>query len=457
MDRAAAHRFAFTFQSDGCDRDGRPEKGFLGSGRSAGPPLGGLPDCTTHCHQSAIELLDAPRDPSANMIVGRDLHDRSQIQRDPGQWSDRGVAHVRRDALALVAGRAKKRRFRVRRRRRRPGDMPRRNPLDLPMHRQLPSIVVRRRVEETKQAVKSYRCDGLQKDGIFVNGIFVNGRPGCKDLSPGPGYRLVIRAHEFHPCGSLSVAGCGVRMGASEKPLLLLDVTMADFANTLPKSHDVLPSARSDPFLLAVAHDLRSRMTAISGFAHTLRRGDIDASMRTLLFDRLGVNVVAMDRLLSGLLDLERARSPNGLRLELIDLAEVARNTVASQPAADNRIRVDTKPVLANADAALVDRIIDNLIVNALKHTSNGSPVWVRVRPRSDGGLIVVDDAGPGVPDGEKQRVFEAFVSGGQTRGSGVGLSLVARFAEMHGGRAWVQDRPGGGASFRVFIPDGTE
>ncbi|HEX9696898.1 MAG TPA: HAMP domain-containing sensor histidine kinase [Actinomycetota bacterium] len=232
---------------------------------------------------------------------------------------------------------------------------------------------------------------------------------------------------------------------------------MADFANTLPKSHDVLPSARSDPFLLAVAHDLRSRMTAISGFAHTLRRGDIDASMRTLLFDRLGVNVVAMDRLLSGLLDLERARSPNGLRLELIDLAEVARNTVASQPAADNRIRVDTKPVLANADAALVDRIIDNLIVNALKHTSNGSPVWVRVRPRSDGGLIVVDDAGPGVPDGEKQRVFEAFVSGGQTRGSGVGLSLVARFAEMHGGRAWVQDRPGGGASFRVFIPDGTE
>jgi signal transduction histidine kinase len=75
-----------------------------------------------------------------------------------------------------------------------------------------------------------------------------------------------------------------------------------------------------------------------------------------------------------------------------------------------------------------------------------------------DGVLIVVEDAGPGVPDDLKQAVFEPFRQGdggpNPSPGVGVGLSLVSRFAELHGGRAWVEDRPGGGASFRVFLPD---
>jgi signal transduction histidine kinase len=68
-----------------------------------------------------------------------------------------------------------------------------------------------------------------------------------------------------------------------------------------------------------------------------------------------------------------------------------------------------------------------------------------------------VDDAGPGVADEVKEAVFEPFRQAGgpnPSPGVGVGLSLVARFAELHGGSAWVQDRPGGGASFRVYLPD---
>ena len=71
--------------------------------------------------------------------------------------------------------------------------------------------------------------------------------------------------------------------------------------------------------------------------------------------------------------------------------------------------------------------------------------------------LIVVEDAGPGVPDEMKESIFEAFRQGRErvhhSPGVGIGLSLVARFAELHGGRAWVEDRPGGGASFRVLLP----
>jgi signal transduction histidine kinase len=83
--------------------------------------------------------------------------------------------------------------------------------------------------------------------------------------------------------------------------------------------------------------------------------------------------------------------------------------------------------------------------------------VWVRAQPEDDGVLIAVDDAGPGVPVHLREQIFGTFVRGpnasSHAPGVGIGLSLVARFAELHGGRAWVEDRSGGGASFRVFLP----
>lgn len=75
-----------------------------------------------------------------------------------------------------------------------------------------------------------------------------------------------------------------------------------------------------------------------------------------------------------------------------------------------------------------------------------------------DGGVVLrVEDDGPGVPAEERARLFQPFERGERSApspGLGVGLSLVARFAEAHDGRAWVEDRPGGGASFRVLLPD---
>ena len=73
--------------------------------------------------------------------------------------------------------------------------------------------------------------------------------------------------------------------------------------------------------------------------------------------------------------------------------------------------------------------------------------------------LISVEDDGPGIPAELREAIFEPFRQGPTASphapGTGIGLSLVARFAELHGGRAWVQDRDGGGASFRVFLPAG--
>ena len=95
-----------------------------------------------------------------------------------------------------------------------------------------------------------------------------------------------------------------------------------------------------------------------------------------------------------------------------------------------------------------------------MKHTPPGSRIWIRVEPSDGGALLTVEDDGPGVPPELKAEIFEAFRRGPSTSehspGVGVGLSLVARFAELHGGRAWVDDRTGGGASFKVLLGGGS-
>jgi signal transduction histidine kinase len=114
------------------------------------------------------------------------------------------------------------------------------------------------------------------------------------------------------------------------------------------------------------------------------------------------------------------------------------------------------QPVTIPVDAAKVERIVENLIANTARHTPPEAQLWVRVEPMGEGALIVVEDDGPGVAEHERERIFEPFLQGPSpaehSPGVGVGLTLVARFAELHGGRAWVQDRPGGGASFRVYL-----
>ena len=118
-------------------------------------------------------------------------------------------------------------------------------------------------------------------------------------------------------------------------------------------------------------------------------------------------------------------------------------------------VRVDADRVLVEVDPTMIERVIENLLVNAARHTPLGTPVRVSVRERTDGVELVVEDEGPGIPDDLKLILFESFRQGPDSNGGGVGigLSLVKRFAELHGGTARVEDRPGGGARFVIALP----
>jgi signal transduction histidine kinase len=221
---------------------------------------------------------------------------------------------------------------------------------------------------------------------------------------------------------------------------------------------------RKSAFLQAVSHDLRTPLASVLGIALTLQRsrqllegGDVND-----LLGRLIGNARKLDRILAGLLDLDRlGRGMVDLKREPVDLAELVEAVVTEAREdllATHPVHVELLPVKIAADPAKVERVVENLLANAARHTQPGTPVWVRVEQHRRGALLTVADAGPGVPAEQREAIFQPFQRGievaNHAPGSGVGLALVAQLAGLHGGRAWVEERAGGGASFRVLLPD---
>ena len=213
-------------------------------------------------------------------------------------------------------------------------------------------------------------------------------------------------------------------------------------------------------FLSAVSHELRTPLSAVMGYALTLKQDELNLpeEERRELLDRLAANAQKLQRLLGDLLDVDRMeRGILEPQRQPVDLDALARRVVDETDVRGRAVELDVEPLVAEVDGPKLERILENLLVNAAKHTPPGTVVRVRIG-RDDGGvLLAVEDQGAGVPEELKEAVFRPFERGPKAPthapGTGIGLSLVARFAELHGGRAWVEDRPGGGATFLVSLP----
>jgi signal transduction histidine kinase len=212
--------------------------------------------------------------------------------------------------------------------------------------------------------------------------------------------------------------------------------------------------------LRAVSHDLKGPLAGILGAMQTIRRAEQLRLTDLELNDLYGVIEQAgakAARLVDDLLDLDRLRrgqlQPEREPTDVGALADRLANELPSLSGHPVRIESE-RGLLVDVDGAKVERIVENLLNNAARHTPAGTPIQVVVVEEAQGVLVVVEDEGPGVPDDIKDEVFEPFRQGDGARGGvGIGLSLVRRFAELHGGSARVEDGSGGGARFVVTLP----
>jgi PAS domain S-box-containing protein len=202
-------------------------------------------------------------------------------------------------------------------------------------------------------------------------------------------------------------------------------------------------------FLTAVSHELRTPLTVVQGMAQTLQRtrGETDAPTRARIEDALADHAGRLSSLLDELLDVDRlARGGLTSERQACDVAVTAREVIDRAPSAERIVLDAPEQLHANVDPVQVGRILGNLIDNATKYAPVG-PIDVRLRRRDEGVRIEVRDKGPGIPAGQLEHVFEPFHRAGDLGakpGTGIGLALVAAFAQLHNGRAWAEPSPSG-------------
>jgi PAS domain S-box-containing protein len=215
-----------------------------------------------------------------------------------------------------------------------------------------------------------------------------------------------------------------------------------------------------EDILSAVSHELRTPLTSVLGFAVSLeeRRRELPDEAIDGIVRELAGAARRLERLLADLLDVERMR--RGLLAvtrQRTDVRALVDHVLAVSQLDGRRVTVSGEPV-ADVEAAKLERMLENLVTNAVKHTPPESSIDIRLKAEGTDLHVVVADDGPGIADEFKEAVFETFNRGpsifSATPGAGIGLALVARFAAVHGGRTWVEDNPGGGASFHVLLPN---
>jgi len=218
-------------------------------------------------------------------------------------------------------------------------------------------------------------------------------------------------------------------------------------------------------FLAAASHDLRQPLHALGLFADALPGHTRDDEGRELVH-RIGTSVASLDALLSALLDISKldagviAVERKDMRLnELFD--RIANDFAPEALEKGLRLAVVATSAVVYSDPALLERIVRNLVANALRYTESGSVV---VGARRRGGRIAVEvwDSGIGIAPGEREQIFEEFYQIGnperdRTRGLGLGLAIVRRLSVLMGHDVEVSSRVGRGSVFRVLLDAGNE
>jgi signal transduction histidine kinase len=269
-----------------------------------------------------------------------------------------------------------------------------------------------------------------------------------------PGYEVEVRL--LHCDGSdvwVAVRASVVRNDSGRALYVLQiieDIREVREAETARREIDQL----KDRFLRVVSHDLQNPLLTITHLANLVDREPCGVEIHHEAARRIAAQAARLQHMVARFLDLERLYHGSVVSARrATDIAALVSRVVQHCDASEHPVAVEVAPLVAAVDPDQVEHILENLLENAICHTPPDTPIVVRIDETYEGLHIRVEDAGPGVPDHLKESVFELFRTGEPAVvRTGVGLWIVVRFAELHGGRAWVEDRPGGGASFHVFL-----
>jgi len=257
------------------------------------------------------------------------------------------------------------------------------------------------------------------------------------------------------------IAGGGLdtRLSAADDPdLTPLARSFNEMADALQERIE-----REVRFTSDVSHELRSPLTTATTALEVLEsheQGLPPRSRQALAL--LTAELRRFRRMVTDLLEISRVDTGAAeLSLEEVEVGELMRH--AAGAAGVSGIPVEVDPSLAElriaVDKRRIERVVANLVANAQQYAGGVTAMYVE--PAFGAVRLVVADRGPGVPLGERDRIFERFYRGqsagsrGATEGSGLGLSLVAEHVRLHGGRVWVESAPGGVNRFVVELPIG--
>jgi signal transduction histidine kinase len=220
-----------------------------------------------------------------------------------------------------------------------------------------------------------------------------------------------------------------------------------------------------DGFLSLVSHELRTPLSAIVAHVELLLDDDLLSEQRQRFVEVVHRNSLRLERLVGDLLFVAQLESADlTVTMTDVDIVTIAKDAVeAAAPRAggsgvDLRFEPGGNPVRMVGDAGRLGQAVDNLISNAIKYSPDGGAVCVRVLPDASECIIEVQDEGVGIAFDEQEHLFERFyraptAASLHVQGIGLGLLIVKKIVDAHGGHVSVRSEPGSGATFRMMLP----
>jgi signal transduction histidine kinase len=311
-----------------------------------------------------------------------------------------------------------------------------------------------------------WRAHGLKVALSSVEGRLIGGERAGGGVALAPGdTRLPFVVTASLASGDDSSAARRRLLLAGLVAALLLTVG-ASYALYRTTTREIALARQQADFVSSVSHEFRTPLTSMRHLTELLASNSITSEERKRhYYDLLAHETERLHRMVDGLLSFGRmSAGAYAWQLESAEIGELVSAVVDEfrrAPAAEDRevdCTVEAGLPSIRADREALSRALWNLLENAAKYSAPGAPIRVLARRQDDSVLVGVQDAGVGIPASDHQRIFQKFVRGDDAtragvRGVGIGLALVSRIAEAHGGSVRLESVPGRGSTFTLVLP----